>query len=301
MADTEYNFIRKYRLVIGEVNTTTTTSKQSVVITDQHIEFDTQHHQNSKPDTMELKIYNLSRDTISIFDKKDVLVSLYVGYGDKEPVLLFRGNKTYMETTKSNTEIITRVLVTDGYVSIREGRAQITQPEGTTVEEIIRAVVSKGMPEIKNISMNGEALSRKYNKGYSVTGSAKQALDNICSANGLMWNISENVTLNVFPIRGNIKKTAVVITPENGLINTVEKTNQDIKSLKADLDAPPDEGIKFKILLNPLIKAGQLISIQGTFKTDGVYKVDYVTHSGQYEGNTWETTVFAESTNYKVQ
>lgn len=296
----EFKFIRKYRLVLGEVNTSSATNKQSVVITEQHIEFDTQHHQGSKPDTMELKIYNLSRETISIFDKKDVLVSLYVGYGDEEPVLLFRGNKSFMETTKSNTEIITRVLVTDGYVSIREGRAHTTSPEGSTVESIIRDIVAKGMPDIKNINMNGDNLKRTYNKGYAVNGNATTALNNITSTNALMWNISENITLNVFPIKGSIKKEAIVISPTTGLINTVEKTNQDIKALKKDLQAPEDEGIKFKMLLNPLIKAGQLISIEGTFRTDGIYKVVYVTHSGSYEGDQWETTVEAENTNYKT-
>lgn len=296
----EFKFIRKYRLVIGEVNKGTSTDKQSVVITEQQIEFDTRHVQGSKPDTMELKIYNLSRDTISIFDKKDVLVSLYVGYGDEELVLLFRGNKTFMETTNSSPNIITRVLVTDGYVTIREGRSHTTQPEGATVESIIRSIVADGMPDIKNINMNGDGLQRKYNSGYAASGNASSALDAICKSNGLLWNISENVTLNVFPMKGSIKKEAVVVSPDNGLINTIEKTNQDIKSLKKDLQAPEDEGIKFKMLLNPLIKAGQLISIQGTFRSDGVYKVVYATHSGSYEGSQWETTVEAENTTYRV-
>lgn len=296
----DYKFIRKYRLVIGETNTGTSTDKKSSVITDQHIEFDTQHHQGSKPDTMELKIYNLSKSTIALFDKKDVLVSLYVGYGDDELVLLFRGNKSFMETTKSNTEIITRILVTDGYVTIRESRAHTTQPEGATVEAIIRDIVKKGMPEITNINMNGITLSRTYNSGYAVNGSASTALDSVCSANALLWNISENVTLNVFPIKGNIKKEALVISPDTGLINTIEKTNQDIKSLRKDLDAPEDEGIKFKMFLNPLVKAGQLISIQGTFSTDGVYKVVYATHAGSYEGDQWETTITAETTSYRT-
>ena len=53
----EFKFLRKYRLVIGEVNTSDKTDKKSAVITDQQIEFDTQHHQGDKPSTMELKIY----------------------------------------------------------------------------------------------------------------------------------------------------------------------------------------------------------------------------------------------------
>jgi hypothetical protein len=296
----EYKFIRKYRLVIGEANTSDKTDKKSVVITEQHVEFDTQHHQGSKPDTMEIKIFNLSRETIAIFDKKDVLVSLYVGYGDDELVLLFRGNKTFMETTKSNTEVITRVLVADGYVSIREGRAHTTQPEGANVEQVIRGIISDSMPEITNINMNGATLKRIYNSGYAVNGNATTALNTICSANGLIWNISENNTINVFPIKGSIKKEAIVISPNDGLINTVEKTNQDIKALKKDIDAPEDAGIKFKMLMNPLVKAGQLISIQGTFATDGVYKVKTATHSGSYEGTQWETSIEAESTNYQT-
>jgi len=289
-------WLRKYRLTIGKPNVEgSTATTQSVVITESHIEFDVSVTGDSKLNTLDLKIYNLSQSTIAIFDIENVQVTLEVGYGDEPLVLLFKGEKTNMTTARKGTEIITTVKAAEGSVATKEGVANVTLPEGAKVRDVI-AKLKESLPEVKVLNMNGEGLDRAYNGGFSASGNIKKALDDICSSNNLQWHIDKGDTMNVFPINGDTKVKAIQLTPYNGLINTPEKTNKELNKLKKDIDAEDTAGVKFECLLNPLIQAGGVVQLQGTFNSDGNYRVDKVTHAGGYESDDWTTSV--EAVNY---
>ena len=286
-------FGRKYRLTIGGTNIRGSTSNltKSVVLTESNIEFDIRTTKKSKLNTLELKIYNLSKSSIAIFDVKDVLVTLEVGYADEPYVLLFKGDKANMRTTKTPPDVVTTVIAAEGYVAIREGAVQVTSPEGSTVKQVLSSVIKAGFPDIKTINITGEGTLKKYNKGYSSSGHAKSQMDTICKANNLEWNIEKNEILNVFSKKGDIKVKSLVISPSNGLLSSPEKISQDVRTLKNDLGVPPDSGIKFECLLNPLVRAGAVVTIEGTFAADGNYLVNEVSHRGSYEDNDWTTTI----------
>jgi hypothetical protein len=292
-------FGRQYKLTIGVPNTSSTAAskiKKSVVIDKLHIEFEVKITADSKNNTLELQIYNLSKEDIALFDTRDVLVSLEVAYKDSPFSVLFRGEKASMKTERRETEVITTVIAAEGYVYNREGRLQSTIGEGATLKDVLKKLVSDGYPDIKVVNISPDIPEKVYNKGYSASGSSKSSLDKVCKENSLMWHIEKNETINIFPIKGDTKVKALVISPRNGLISTPEKTSQEVRQLKDDLNVAPDTGIRFECLLNPLIKAGQIIQIQDTFNSDGNYRVDSITHRGSYEGDDW--TTIAEATRF---
>lgn len=285
------NFLRKYKLtILGK-------SGKGVVIQDQHIEFNISLKSGSKLNELDLKIYNLSAETLSIFDTVDATITLEVGFGDNPLVTCFKGDKISCQTKRDGTELITTLLASDGAITVREGRVQVATPEKSTVEDVIRKLISTGMPEIKTVNIDKEAptLTKTYNRGYSATGGAKEQLDAICSANNLKWHIVQNSVINVYPITGHIGRKAFLITPTM-IKNTPEKSTEEVRELKKDLNVPKKQGIGLTLQLNPLIVAGGLIKIVDTFNSDGVYVVDKVTHLGSYEGSTWDTKL--ECTNY---
>lgn len=290
-------WLRKYRLTIGKENTVgATNAAKSVIITDSHIEFDVSITGDSKLNTLDLKIYNLSRSTIAIFDIENVQVTLEVAYGDDPFVVLFKGEKTFMTTAKKGTEIITTVKAAEGSVATKEGQVNSTLPEGTKVRDVISKMISEGMPDVKTVNMNGEGLDRIYNKGFSASGNIKKSLDDLCKSNNLQWTLDKRDTINVYPLNGDTKVKAIQLTPYNGLINTPEKTNKELNKLKKDLDKDDIAGVKFECLLNPLISAGGVVQLSGTFNSDGNYKVTKVSHAGGYESDEWTTSV--EAANY---
>jgi hypothetical protein len=288
-------FIRQYRLTIGAPNIKGATGdlKQSVIITELHMEFDIKITADSKQNTAEFKLYNLSKSTIAIFDVKDVLITLEVSYRGSPFVLLFKGEKAFMSTEKEDTDIITTVVAAEGFVTSREGRVQETLPKDSDLKDVINKIIKSGMPEIKTINIASDIPARAYTKGYAVTGSAKQALDKVCSSNNLLWHITKNDTINVFLRNGDTKVKAIVISPSSGLISAPDKTSEQARKLKEDEKEPKDAGIKFDCLLNPLIEAGQIVQLQDTFNSDGNYRVNTISHKGGYESDEWTTSIEA--------
>lgn len=283
------NFIRKYKLTIEASN------GKAVIIQGQHIEFDVTLSADSKLNELDLKIYNLSRETIGIFDELDAVVKLEVGWGDNPLGLIFKGNKIHSSTKPDGVHLITEVLASEGAVTVREARTQVALPENSTVEAVIRKIVADSMPEIKALNLTGDGLKNTYALGKTVSGSSKAALDKICSTNNLRWHISQNETLNVLPLNGDIKRKAILVTPVM-IKNTPEKTSEEVEKLKDDLNVPKKLGLNLTLQLNPAFLAGGLIKIEGTRFADGTYLIEKVKHSGSFEGNNWDTSL--ECKNY---
>ena len=285
------NFLRKYKLTILG------TDGKGVIIQDQHIEFNVTLNSSSKLNEMDCKIFNLSAETIAVFDKIDSTVTLEVGFGDNPLVVCFKGNKIFCATKREGTELVTTLLASDGAVVVREGRVQVAVPEKSSVESIIREIIKKGMKEIRTVNINKDSptLSKTYNRGYSASGGAKEQLDTICGANNLKWHIVQQTTINVYPINGDIGRKAYVISPTM-IKNTPEKTSEEVRKLKNDLSVPRKLGLNLTLQMNPLITAGSVIQLQGTFNADGNYVVDKVSHDGSYEGDSWDTKI--ECTTY---
>lgn len=283
------NFIRKYKLTI-----TTSTGKQ-VTIEGQHIEFTVSASGDSKLNQLDLKIFNLSPETIAVFDNVDAVVKLEVGYQGSPLASVFNGNKIHVSTKRESTEVITNVLAAEGAVSVREGRTQTAHAEGSTVKQIIEKIIKDSMPEIKVVNLKGAGLERTYPRGYSTSGSAKAELDKITSVNNLKWHIVQNDTINVYAVNGDIGRKAIVITPTM-IKNTPEKTTKEVSKLKEDLNLPKKLGLNLTLQMNPLFVAGNLVKVEGTFNADGVYVIDNVSHDGSFEGDSWDTSL--ECSNY---
>ena len=141
------NFLRKYRLTILGVD------GSKAVITEQQITFNVELKSDSKLNELDLNIYNLSAQTIATFDKIDSTVTLEVGYGDNPLALIFQGNKIFCATRREGTELITNILASDGAVVVREGRVQISTPEKSSVDFVIRKIIKEGMKEISVVNI----------------------------------------------------------------------------------------------------------------------------------------------------
>lgn len=280
-------FIRQYELAVG-------TAEEAVIIKDLQMKFKIKRTADPQHDTCEVEIYNLSKQTIAVFDKDDVLVQLRVGYRDQPLQLLFRGTKTFMTTSKEEVDVKTTIQIADGVVATREGKSAVSLPEGTTLRKIIKQLVDDGFgSEIKDLKISDDILDKTYNNGYSATGSAKKNLDDIIKANGLTYKIENNQSMVVWKAGKDTGESAILLTPDNGLISSPESMAQEIQKLKKQGGTSSPAGIRFKCLLNPSLAAGNNVKIEGTFNRDGVYTIQSVSHQGGYEDDEWQTEIEA--------
>jgi len=308
-------FIRKYKLTLGAADKSqplvlkqgVTSMSGSVVITDLHIRFRIKRTSDAQHDTCEIEIYNLSKDTIAVFDKDDVLVQLEVGYRDQPLQMLFRGTKTFMTTSKEEADVKTTVTCADGFTITREGSVAVSNPSGTNLKTVITSIVNNGMKSadgtstIKTVEFQGgaDAFSKVYQNGFSAVGAAAKQLQSVCDDNNLTYTITNNDTLTIWPKDKDNKYPATVLTPDNGLISSPESMSQEIQKLKNQGGTPSESGVRFKCLLNPSLIAGSNVKIQGTFNRDGVYTVQSVTHTGGYESEEWYTEIEATNAGLK--
>lgn len=276
------NFIRQYELII------TASNGKRVTIKQQHIEFEVSKDTSSGLNTLDLRIYNLSKETIAVFDNVDAVIELRVGYKNKPLIACFVGNKTQHRTTRqSDATVLTHILASEGAESVKEGRCNITLPPNSTVADVIRAIGSE--MGFGNFNLSGPTLNTTLPRGYSASGVCRTLLDQVCGNHNLAWYFGAG-SLTVHPLKGhNGRKTTVVYAHQ--IKNTVEKNSKEVNDLKEDLEIPKKIGVNFTVLLWPVLEVGSLVELKDTFNSDGVYVIDKIYHRGEYEGSAWDTEV----------
>ena len=283
-------------MTVGAANSSsniTVDPAKAAVIEGNQIDFSVVRTADSKANTLQCNIYNLSPDTLSLMEKQDAFVKLDAGYVQGEIGTIFRGNKIHMTTSKQGPHKVTTLQAAEGYVQIRESKLALTLPKGSTLRQILLKIASEVSSDLST-ELSGEILNKTFNAGSSVIGNMKQNLDAICKAHGLEWSIQNNKTLIVNPIGkpNNNLAQAVVVSYDTGLIGAPERTSQNVSNLEKAISEPEIQGVRFTSLLDHRYFVGGWVKLQGT-NLDGTYKIIEVTHNGNYEGNQWTSTVEA--------
>jgi hypothetical protein len=266
-----------------------------------------------------VEIYNLSKERQKALEEDYVTVSLRAGYadligsGDDIP-LLFTGQVIDLKATedgnfltkRSNTDIITTLTIDELFQQLNGRVISKTVPAGKTVKDALLTIV-KEMPEITRQEIKGVGVTKEMVDGMPLSGTPRQALDQISRTFGLKWQIDNNI-LYVSDIDGtyieNINNVPK-IGQFSGLLEKPMFKSEDIKRIRlktryktkenqtkvkrgVNEEKPKKTTLHCRILMNPTLVAGSVIYLDYE-DMSGYYKVDEVTHSGDYRGNTWES------------
>ncbi|MNY24984.1 hypothetical protein D3C86_1587340 [compost metagenome] len=137
---------------------------------------------------------------------------------------------------------------------------------------------------------NGTNLSTPVIYGYSLSGTPKEALDELSDKYSLEWQIEDDVLYVHDNDRGNREnfEEAYVISKYTGLIENAYRVSGDRR--RSEKDKAKKQAIQMKILLNPDIQAGDIVKLEDTF-ISGFMKVDEVKHAGEFRGSGWYTNL----------
>jgi hypothetical protein len=119
-------------------------------------------------------------------------------------------------------------------------------------------------------------------------------LNEISEKYRLEWQIEDDVLYVHDRDRGNREnfEDAYVVSKYTGLIeNAYRVETNPRKTLK---DKAKQQGVQWKMLLNPRIQAGDVVKLEDTFIT-GWYKVDDIRHSGGWRDSNWMTEIRASA------
>lgn len=281
---------RVYELIIGDYKT-----GNGLLVKDLQVTFDISKSTNNKNRTnsASIEVYNLSEESLKILDTDYPAAVFSVGYLDTGGIKrLFSGQVTNVSTRKSGTDIVTQIQMGSGYTALNHDTLSDVVPPGNNVQDAIEKL-RKAIGADRGV-YNGANLNNEIIYGYPLSGTPKEMLDELAEKYQLDWQLDDGVLYVHDNDRAATEQfqLAYVISPFTGLIERPYRVSGDKRRSKKDKVKKP--GVQMKILLNPEIKAGDIIRIdEGLLK--GWYKVDSLRHTGSWRGENWYTEIKGSS------
>lgn len=241
-------------------------------ITELRIKFNCEKTNESNPNNGNIEIYNLSEQTRSLLEAAKTRVALQIGYyGIPNEDGSFNSSKSNAETIfvgdvvktlhkVEGSDLITTIEVADGGNRFRNARLDKGYPAGIrtdTVFDDIEAAMGLAKGARSGIP------TTKYANGLTLSGLARDHLNNLTKKNNLEWSIQDE-TLQIIPQGQGTDETIVLLTSDSGLIGSPNKTAK---------------GVEFSSLVQPTLKPGRRVQIQSR-TLNGVFKIRKVTHDG---------------------
>lgn len=247
------------------------------------ISFKLEKTSDESPNKGEVSIYNLNPQNRAFCEKppetktdsdggKITLaneIELLAGYGGKAK-LLFRGTAARVLSRRQGADVITTFEIGDGLEPYQNARLDKSFGPGTSFKDIFSNISSSlGVPlgEVSGIP-DGGVLN-----GLALSGASKDAMNTVTKKLGLTWSIQDGA-LQVTEKNKSTSQTAVLLTPQTGLIGTPTKK---------------DKGLELVSLLQDSINPGRLIKLQAE-NLNGVYRCEKVTH----EGDTFDKSFYSK-------
>ena len=282
---TVYQVNRQYTLQIGQGK------GSGIEITGLHITFKVNKGSDNKRRTNKatVKIYNLSEEHQKYIEAPFVECVLSVGYIGAGMHRLFAGQVTVAGTEKEGTETVTEIQIDSLYTQLNHKTVSKTAPAGVSVKGVIENLV-KEMDGVSRVVFSGTNITKSFVDGYPLSGSPRQIINELGEAFELEWQIDDDVMYIQDAGKSYMlnNSKAFKISETSGLIDRPYFDQIEKQRGKKDKLRAARNGLKLKILLNPAIVAGSIVYIEYGDKT-GYYKVERLTHSGEYLGNDWTT------------
>ncbi len=282
---------RQYELIIGDYQT-----GDGLRITDLQVQFDISKSTDNKKRTnsASIEVTNLSIEHLKVLDTDYPAAVFSAGYLDTGgPKRLFGGQVTHVSTRKSGTDRVTQITLGAGYTEINHQVLSSIVAPGQTVREVAETL-RQALPGVSRGVYNGTNLNNEILYGYPLIGTPKEMLDELSNKYALDWQIDDDTLY----IHNNDRATtenfqeAYVISKYTGLVDSAYRVSGDRQRSKKDKAKKP--GIQMKILLNPDIKAGDIIRLEDTLIT-GWLRVDSLRHTGGWRSPGWYTEIKASS------
>ena len=281
-------FLRKIKLVAES-------SVDRKVFEGLRVRFRIEKSSESTSNKSKIEIYNLSETSRTFFESDEIKASLFVGYlGAKkdqvtksletfgESGLIFSGTVSKNEQGKTisrrqGSEWITTLELGDGEKQLAESKVDLAFNPGTSMQAIISQVVASfGLP----IGPQESGASGVAEFGMSLSGKAKDVLDGLARRFGFEWSV-QNDAVQITKNDAVTPETAVIVSPETGLVENVMKT---------------ESGLEARMLLNPELTPGRAIKVEGTAQvSDGLFKCTKVVHEGDNYGPEWSSHLEAKT------
>lgn len=285
-------FDRVYRLLVGKPN-----QKGVEIVQPIRITFDVRKDTEEEPNDHTIRVYNLAAATRRVLEEPGLRCVLYAGYADEGgPLLMASGSVVFAYTKFEQPDVVTELVVKDGYTEVRDTAISIGQGPGAQASAIIRDIARQmGLPLV----MADDVPDRRWQQGFSFYGAARTALHKVTQGTGLEWSI-QNQQLQVVQRRGTTRRQAVVLAADTGLLGFPERTREAAREKAKVRDQTTGDNVnlvsaqqqrdgwRVQSLLLPTLNPGDLVKLESK-SVEAFLRVEGLQHSGDSAGGNWQT------------
>lgn len=231
-----------------------------------------------QPNTLDLKIHNLSENSRGQMKTKGSKVTLSAGYVGSLAVI-FSGTSRTVDHLHEGTEWVTHIQCGDGAIGFTTGKFGQSYPPGTPLSKIATDAAGALGINPGNLSVKLSGAAQTALKGFTDKSPPGEVLDKVLRSLGLSFSIQDGAVQVLAP--GSFLATsAVLLSEQSGLIGSPDHGTPNDKGLPSVLKA--------KSLLNPMIKVGGKVQLQSD-AVSGLFGVQKVEHHGDQAGGEWYT------------
>ncbi|MBO9332914.1 hypothetical protein GHR37_27610 [Achromobacter xylosoxidans] len=289
--DTE-QWIRKASLIVG--------TEDALDLSELRFIFRIKRGDTQTPNTLRVRVYNVSEQTALRTMKEFTRVVLQAGYEGNYGII-FDGTIIQIRLGRENqTDTYVDITAADGDSAYNFGFVNQTLAAGATMRDVVdasmKAMEKKGVTRGYMAFLTEQRLAR----GKVMFGLARKFMEGVARTTQSVWSIQDGKAV-LWPETSYNPGDIPVISPQTGLVGLPEQTSN---------------GITARMLLNPSVKIGTLIQLkneaiqlyeynpdikqqsengniemQSALNDEGLYYVMLAEHWGDTRGNDWYTEV----------
>lgn len=270
-------FGRRYTLTVG------TTQIKGEPGSGLRIAFKVHKTIGTEPNTAEIKIYNLSKDTRDKMKSRGSPVVLSAGY-DQTEATIFSGDSRAITHEQQGPTWVTKIQGGEGERIFAFNRFNKSYAAGVSLATVLREAVASTSLNPGNLNAALAEAPRggltTYTRGYAAHGRTIATIEALAKSIG--FNVSVQGDTLQFLRNGVAPGGAVLLSPGTGLVgsptfSSPEKKNDPVRVLA-------------RSLLQPTIICGGQVSIQSE-QVKGAFRVQKLDHSGDFGNSEWYTTI----------
>lgn len=223
-------------------------------------------------------LFNLNKTSRRLFTQDRAYLVIKASYDDIPPGIVFIGDITKVEQSRDGEATKTTITAHDGRRAFQRARMNKSYAPGTPNLILLQdAVLAMGLPlgHIASIPVV------EYLGGYAAVGQAHKILDDVTESVQATYSI-QNGQLQILAKDEGTNEVAWVIGPQTGLVGSPERLKG------AGQTAARKSGIRVKMLMNSQVTPGRYILVRSE-DVNGYYLVKKVTHTGDIDGDVWQT------------
>lgn len=228
----------------------------------------------SKPNSAEISIYGLSETSRAACAVKGTEVRLVAGYRDTA-ALIFAGQVTHGTSMREAGGWVTVLEAKDGMPQWTS-RVRKSLHQATKHRELVKMLADQMGLQVSNAQLD-LAGSGATNGPTTMYGFAHAEMDVLCRSLGLEWSIQRGRLVLVREGTATAE-TAVLLTPETGLVGTPQRQAQENGKKRI---------VQVVSKLQPTIKPGRLIELRSQ-TLSGLLRCSKVETVGDTHGAEWD-------------